>query len=102
MDDGLTDAQELLLGLDPFRNDSALIQAISNHPEFFGLYTRDEIMTMEGAGRMYAKQEDGQVNATFEIQHSEDLIEWTLLESVLRPFTLPANKNFLSLTIELP
>lgn len=44
--DGLTDAQETVLGLDPNVSDAAFIAAVKSHPEYFGLHAVAEIQEL--------------------------------------------------------
>ncbi len=44
--DGLTDAQEAILGTDPLVPDTALVAAIRANPGWFGLHSEDEVATV--------------------------------------------------------
>jgi lysophospholipase L1-like esterase len=44
--DGMTDAQEITLGLDPYVSDEPFINAVKGHPSFFGLFTEDNIFDL--------------------------------------------------------
>ncbi|RYD47011.1 MAG: hypothetical protein EOP83_28720, partial [Verrucomicrobiaceae bacterium] len=41
--DGMSDMRELELGLDPFSSDTAFIDAVKQHPEYFDLHSTGEI-----------------------------------------------------------
>lgn len=98
--DGLTDGQEAVLGLDPNVPDTALITAIQAHPEYFGLYTAQGILALGDGGTILPQTGDEPVSFTFEVQHSEDLLAWPVLETFNRSVALPDGKNFLRLTLE--
>jgi hypothetical protein len=98
--DGLSDARETVLGLDPNVNDSALIAAIQAHPDWFNLYSSAGILGLDNGGVVLAKTGDAPVDFIFEVQHSETLTSWPVLETFNRQVVLPAGKNFLRVTLE--
>ena len=98
--DGLSDAQEAVLGLDPNVNDSALIAAIQAHPAWFNLYSKADILALGNGGVVLAKTGADPVGFTFEVQHSEDVSSWPVLDIFSRQVVLPAGKNFLRVTLE--
>jgi hypothetical protein len=98
--DGLSDTQETVLGLDPNVNDSALIAAIQANPGWFNLHSSAGILTLGNGGVVLAKSEAAPVDFTFEVQHSENLTSWPVLETFSRQVVLPAGKNFLRVTFE--
>ena len=98
--DGLSDAREAVLGLDPDLSDSALIAGIKAHPDWFGLYTASGILELGNSGVILPQSSSDPVNLIFEVQHSENLTEWGALETINRRVGLPAGKNFLRLTIQ--
>ncbi|MEO8613740.1 MAG: hypothetical protein ABI600_01250 [Luteolibacter sp.] len=100
--DGLTDAQETVLGLDPSVSDAALVSAIQDHPEYFGLYRAADMLTLGNGGVVLAKTGNNPLNFTFEVRHSEDLISWPVLETIHRTVTLPGDRNYLRITLEKP
>lgn len=100
--DGLSDAQEAVLGLDPNSSDAALIAAIQAHPEWFGLYSAEGILQLGNGGTIVQKSGNDPVGFTFEVQHSENLLAWPVLETFNRSLVLPDGKNFLRLTLENP
>ncbi|MBB5352879.1 hypothetical protein HNR46_003128 [Haloferula luteola] len=95
--DGLLDAIELELGLDPAVSDADLIAAIQAHPDYFQLLSRDGLRNLAGAGSLL-EATDGTAELVFEIQHSDDLSHWASFESVHRSISLPAGKSFLRLS----
>jgi hypothetical protein len=99
-DDGLTDAQEAALGLDPNVSNASLVAAIQAHPEWFGLYSNAGILALGNGGVVLAKAADEPVDFTFEVQHSSTLASWPVLETFTRQVMLPAGKNFLRVTLE--
>jgi hypothetical protein len=98
--DGLSDARETVLGLDPNVNDSALIGAIQSHPDWFNLYSSAGILGLDNGGVVLAKTGAAPVDFTFEVQHSDSLTSWQVLETFNRQVVLPAGKNFLRVTLE--
>lgn len=100
--DGLTDSQEAVLGLDPNVSDAALIAGIKSHPDWFGLYTKSGILELGNGGVMLSRKSNDSVNLIFEVQQSANLTHWGVLETINLPVNLPTGKNFLRLTTEIP
>lgn len=98
--DGLSDAQEAVLGLDPQVSNAALIAAIQAHPDYFNLYTAAGILAQANGGVILQKSGNNPLSFTFEVQHSDNLITWPALETVTREITLPSDKQFLRVTLE--
>ena len=98
--DGLTDAQETVLGLDPNQNNSALITAIQANPGWFNLYSNAGILGLGDGGVVLAKTGAAPVDFFFEVQQSENLGSWPVLDTFSRQVTLPSGKNFLRVTVE--
>ncbi|MES2476511.1 MAG: hypothetical protein V4640_12080 [Verrucomicrobiota bacterium] len=98
--DGLTDSQEAILGLDPEMSDAVLIAGIREHPDWFDLYTTPGILGLGKGGVVLPGNSNEPVNLIFEVQHSENLTQWGILETIKWPITLPAEKNFLRVTIQ--
>jgi hypothetical protein len=98
--DGLSDAQEAVLGLDPQVSDAALIAGIQAHPDWFDLYTAFGILELGNGGAMLQQSGDDPVNLIFEVQQSENLTQWGALETFNRQVELPSGKNFLRVTLE--
>lgn len=98
--DGLSDAQEAVLGLDPQASNAALVTAIKNHPDYFDLYTAAGMLAQANGGVILQKSGNNPLSFTFEVQHSSDLHAWPALETVTREVTLPSDKQFLRVTLE--
>ncbi len=98
--DGLTDGEEAVLGLDPNVSDAALVAAIQSHPDYFGLYTASGILGLSNGGTIAPQVANDPVNFIFEVQHSENLADWPVLETFNRAVVLPDGKNFLRVTLE--
>ncbi|MBN2163153.1 MAG: hypothetical protein JXR25_02685 [Pontiellaceae bacterium] len=92
--DGLTNMQELELGLNPAVSDAALIAAVQEHPDYFGLFTRTGILSSVDHGVVIEAQE-GTAELVFEIQQSDDLLWWQHYETIHRRMELEPGKNFL-------
>lgn len=101
-DDGLTDAQETVLGLNPNVSDAALIAGIQAHPDWFGLYTAGGILELGNGGVMLQQNAGGPVNLIFEVQQTENLTQWGTLETFNRQVVMPAGKNFLRVNVPQP
>jgi hypothetical protein len=98
--DGLTDAQEAVLGLDPAVSDAALVAGIQAHPDWFDLYTASEMLGLGNGGVILPQSSNGPVNFVFEVQDSEDLTQWGTLETYSREVDLPSGKNYLRVTLQ--
>jgi hypothetical protein len=99
-DDGLTDAQEAVLGLDPTVSDAALIAGIQAHADWFGLHTASGMLGLGKGGVILAQSSTDPVNFIFEVQHSENLTQWDTLETYNRGIELPVGKNYLRVTLQ--
>lgn len=98
--DGLTDAQEAVLGTDPTVSDTGLFAAIRSHPHFFGLLDREGVLASAPDGVVVPREGSSPVGYYFEIQKSGDLVTWPEVETIHRAHTLPEGKNFLRITLE--
>ena len=98
--DGLSDAQEAVLGLDPQVSNTALIAAIQAHPDYFDLYTAAGILAQANGGVILQKSGNNPLSFTFEVQQSDNLTAWPALETITREITLPSDKQFLRVTLE--
>lgn len=98
--DGLTDAQELILGTDPFVSDAALIAGIQAHPEWFDLQSTSQILAQGNGGGILQQTAENPVNLIFEVQQTENLTLWGTLETFNRQIQLPSGKNFLRVTLQ--
>ncbi len=98
--DGLSDAQEAVLGLDPNVSNASLVAAIQAHPDWFDLYNTAGILALDNGGVVLAQTGDEPVDFTFEVQHSDNLSTWPVLETFNRQVVLPEGKSFLRVTLE--
>jgi hypothetical protein len=98
--DGLSDAQEAVLGLDPNVSNASLVAGIQAHPDWFDLYQAAGILALGNGGVVLAQTGDDPVNFTFEVQQSDNLNSWPVLETFNRQVVLPDGKNFLRVTLE--
>lgn len=98
--DGLSDAQEAVLGLDPQVPNTALISAIQAHPDYFNLYTAAGILAQGNGGVILQKSGNNPLSFTFEVQQSDNLTSWPVLQTVTREVTLPSDKQFLRVTLD--
>lgn len=101
-DDGLTDAQEAVLGLNPNVSDAALIAGIQAHSDWFGLYSAGGILDLGNGGVMLQQNASDPVNLIFEVQQTENLTQWGTLETINRQIVMPAGKNFLRVNVLQP
>ena len=58
------------------------------------------ILGLSNGGTIAAQVANDPVNFIFEVQHSENLSSWPVLETFNRSVTLPDGKNFLRVTLE--
>lgn len=100
--DGLTDAQELILGLNPLVSDADFITAVRNHPHFFGLYSETGILGLSQGGIVLPDSGNGTVDLKLELQSGPDLQAWPGSTPIERSIPLPAGANFLRITLEQP
>jgi hypothetical protein len=100
--DGLSDNEETVLGLDPLVSNATLIAGIQANPSYFGLYTSTSILSLGNGGIILPKTGDDPVSFTFEVQSSTNLVNWPALETFTRSVPLPGNKNFLRVTLDTP
>ncbi len=98
--DGLSDAEEAVLGTDPHVPNTELFAAIQAHPHFFGLYDSNTILQQGQGGVIIPKSGSSPVPFSFEIQQSENLLTWPQVETISRLVELPEGKNFLRVTLE--
>ena len=98
--DGLTNAQEAVLGLNPAVSDADLIAAIRAHPDFFDLHDAAGILTLGRGGVVLPQAGAEPVNLTLEVQQSADLSKWSGLQTFNRNVVPPAGKNFVRVKIE--
>jgi hypothetical protein len=98
--DGLTNAQEAELGLNPAVSDAALIAAIKSNPDFFDLYDAADILALGRGGVVLAQTGNDPVNLTLEVQQSSNLAQWRGLQTFNRNVTPPAGKGFVRVNIE--
>ena len=87
--DGLSDLQELDLGLDPLVSDDEFIAAVRRNPEVFGLHSADEIHDLKLSGP--ALRADGQAGLTlgFALQS----VDGTNNRIPLETFELPVGRE---------
>jgi hypothetical protein len=101
-DDGLTDSQEAVLGLNPNVSDAALIAGIKANPDWFDLYSTSDMLELGNGGVVLQRTSDEPVNLIFEVQQTENLTRWGTLETFNRQVDLPTGKNFLRVTAGNP
>lgn len=100
--DGISDAREIELGLDPLVSNSALISAIRQNPGFFGLYDSAGILSLHQGGKIFPRTGNSSVDFSFDLEYSSDLGNWSPLQKISRSIQLPSNKNFLRLSLGEP
>ncbi len=100
--DGLTNAQESVLGLDPAVSDASLVAAIRANPGFFGLLDSAGIVQSANGGVVLPQTGGEPVGLIFEVQRSVDLGRWDPLGTFTHDVTLPDGKSFLRVTLDAP
>jgi hypothetical protein len=97
--DGLTDAEEAVLGLDPAVDHSALVAAIQARPGWFGLFRRSDILNADEGSVVIEAAPGSPVDFFLEIQSSDSLSSWQAFHLIRRQVVLPAGKNFLRVSL---
>ncbi len=100
--DGITTADELLLGTDANVSNLALFNAIRSHPDYFGLYNDTTILQATNGGSIRAAAALSTQSVFFEMQQSPDLLTWLTTETMTRQVVVPAGKSYLRLSIPQP
>lgn len=100
--DGLTNARETVLGLDPAVSGAPLVAAIRANPGFFGLLDSAGILQWAKGGVVLPQTGGEPVGLIFEDQHSADLGRRDPPETQARDVTLPGGKGFLRVTLDPP
>lgn len=95
--DGLTDAQEAQLGLDPFFPDTQLIAAVKANAGLFGLRAASEIYDVKLRGPSVSVFGTA-VEYSFDIARPDGFV----LESVQEPVSAPPSNLFLRLHLNTP
>lgn len=96
--DGLTDAQEIALGLDPNTSNATLIAAIRANASWFSLRSPDEISDISVGGLKLLQYTPG----TFEYSFNFRDTAGTPTDEIFRTITSPPANRFLRLKIETP
>jgi hypothetical protein len=96
--DGLTDAQEATLGLDPNVSDAAFIAALRANPGLAGVHSTDEIAEVDAGGLVI----ESTGPATFEYSLLIRKKHGTILETITRPLAPPPARQFLRLHLDTP
>ncbi len=99
--DGLTDLQEIALGLDPTVSDAGLIQAIRENPEFFGLFRAEDLLDEPHAPAVEVPA-SGPVDWLLRVTASDDLVDWSEVGNLGREIAVPAGKSFIRLNLGQP
>lgn len=95
--DGLTDAQEAELGLDPFVSDAPFIAAVRANPGLFHLHSASEISDVKLRGPSISVSGNA-VNYSLDLARPEGV----LLESIEKPIPTPPSRLFLRLHLDTP
>ncbi len=74
--DGFDDAFEVGKGLSPTNDDSDVVGYISDHNEFFGLYSSNAVLDI-AVGQILLEVLGGNASLQLQLQQSEDLQSWT-------------------------
>lgn len=96
--DGLTDAQEVQLGLDPNVSNATFIAALRANAAWFSLHTPAEITDISIGGLRVHHNSPGSLGYDFSLRDGFG----SPTESIDRPLTTPPLKRFLRLKIESP
>lgn len=95
--DGLTDAQEEELGLDPFFPDTQFIAAVKANAALFGLRSANEILDVKLRGPSISVFGNA-------VEYSLDLLrpDGFVLDSIQEPISSPPSRLFLRLHLDTP
>jgi len=96
--DGLTDAQEAVLGLDPNVPDTAFIAALRANPGFAGLHSTEEIAEVRAGGLAILPTGPSAFDYRFLIRDKNGAV----LETVTRPIAPPPGRQFIRLHLDTP
>ena len=70
--------------------------SVLNSPNSYGLYTTSQIQNMAVGDLVLTRQVDGSFVLNYDIEQSEDLVNWTPYQALSLPLTgLPADKAFI-------
>lgn len=94
--DGLTNAQEATLGLDPNVSDKALIAAVKANPGLFNLHSTAQIVERKIRGPLLSVFGAEFIDYGFDITKGSG----TVIESVTKPLPTPPAQNFLRLYLD--
>ena len=96
--DGLTNAREAILGLDPNIPDTKLIAALRANPGFMEIHSMDEITDVLVGGLSLESTGSSSFDYDVEIRKPNG----TILESIIRPVTQNSDKEFFRLRLDTP
>jgi hypothetical protein len=96
--DGLTDAQEIELGLDPNESNAAFFAALRANPGWLSLHSPAEITDMSIGGLTMLQNSPGDMSYTFSLRDRFG----NPTEDIDRSLTTPPNTRFLRLKIDTP
>lgn len=96
--DGLTDAQEATLGLDPNASDTAFIAALRANPGLAGVHSTEEIAEVHVGGLAIEATGPATLEYTLLIRKKHG----SILEAIARPITPPPGREFLRLHLDTP
>lgn len=94
--DGLTNAQEVALGLNPNVPDTAFIAAVKANPGLFNLYSKAQIVERKVRGPVL------NVFSPEDMEYSYDMTKGsgTVMESITKPLPAPPLRSFLRLYLD--
>lgn len=95
--DGLTDAQEAQLGLDPFFPDTQFIAALKANPGLFNLHAASEISDVKLHGPSISVAGSA-VNYSLDVVRPDGVV----LDSIQKPVPAPPSRLFLRLHLNTP
>lgn len=101
-DDGVSDAREVIMGLDPFVSNAALYAGVKANPGFFSLHSADEIQDFRLHGFSIKKPAVGLMNLSFSMEEATSSMGWDTTEDFQIPVSAGTGRRFyrLSLPVE--
>jgi hypothetical protein len=100
--DGLSDLRELLLGLDPLVSNSAFIEALKEHPQFFGLHHPDEIHDLVIGRPVIAPAADAGLDLNFQLRATSAGAGWQEFGTIALALDPAAHRKFFRVSLPSP
>ncbi len=97
--DGVSNADEILLGTNPFVSELQLFQNLRDNPRIIGLYKESDIINFRTGG-FACKINGNRISLTAPVSQSENLKDWTEIGIMQMDIPLTHDKLFFRFTLE--